>query len=66
MKNEIIKRFWRIVYSNSHEEPFAAHGGVRDYSLFVAEKDCEWDAVRIFWRFYWITSLDKPLSDKEN
>jgi len=66
MENEIIKRLWRIVYSNSHEEPFTAHDGVKDFrdSLWVQEENCEWDAIRIFWRLYWITSLTKMRGKK--
>uniref|UniRef100_A0A6M3XUM6 Uncharacterized protein n=1 Tax=viral metagenome TaxID=1070528 RepID=A0A6M3XUM6_9ZZZZ len=55
--NETIKRFWRIVYSNSHEEPFAEQKG--QSSLEVQEKDCMWGATRVFWRFYWITEFIK-------
>lgn len=53
MQKEIIRRFWRFVYSNSHEEPFAE--GKSQGDLTVKEKNCEWEAVRLFWRFYWVT-----------
>lgn len=55
MKREIIKRAWRIVYSNSHEIPYST-GNLND-CLSVQEKNCEWDAKRIFWRIYWITNF---------
>ena len=58
MKKEIIKRFWRIVYSNSHEYPFDS-SPIYKNELSVKEKNCEWDAVRLFGRFYWITDFTK-------
>lgn len=55
MEEEKIYRMWRIVYSNSHEEPFATS---RPQNwLCVQEEKCEWDAIRLFWRFYWVTNF---------
>lgn len=53
---EIIIRAWRFVYSNSHEEPFST---LCENNLYVKEANCEWEARRIFWRFYFVTSFTK-------
>ena len=57
MEKEIIERLWRIAYINSHEFPF--NEGTTEKYLYVQEKHCEWEATRIFGRFYWITELNK-------
>ncbi len=57
LEEEIIKRLWRFVYSNSHEEPFAVCKPQN--TLDCREEHCEWTARRIFGRFYWITDFTK-------
>ncbi|HED37124.1 MAG TPA: hypothetical protein ENI76_02600 [Ignavibacteria bacterium] len=60
MDKETIKRFWRFVYSNSNEFPFGSKKEMNPFcNLCVKEKNCEWDAKKIFWRFYWVTNLTK-------
>ena len=57
MKTETNKRFWRIVYSNSQEKPFTDCSYEKVLPLSVQEKNCKWDAVRVFGRFYWVTDF---------
>ena len=53
MKEETIKRIWRFVYSNSYEFEALSRN-----TLEVREsEDRAWEATRVFWRFYWVTSF---------
>lgn len=56
MRQEIIKRFWRIAYSNSYR--FRGHP---DNELTVFDIDGEWEAIRIVGPFYWVTDFWKHL-----
>lgn len=57
MRQEIIKRFWRIAYSNSCR--FRGHP---DNELTAFDIDGEWEATRIVGPFYWVTDFWKHLS----
>ena len=57
IKSEIIKRFWRLVYSNSNEPPYQTNYPAK--WLSVEEQNYQWEAVKIIWRFYWITEIER-------
>lgn len=58
MESEKIYRFWRFVYSNSHEYPFCSEIHNKNY-LNVQEKNREYEARRVFGRFWWVINIYK-------
>jgi len=63
MKNEQIIKIGRLVYAKL----FDVSGVVYNSNfIYFQDKKGEYDCTQLFWRFYWITDLDKdqPMPDK--
>jgi len=56
MKNEQIIKIGRLVYAKL----FDVSGVVYNSNfIYFQDKKGEYDCTKLFWRFYWITDLDK-------
>jgi len=56
MKNEQIIKIGRLVYAKLFDVSGVAYNS---NFIYFQDKKGEYDCTQLFWRFYWITDLDK-------